>query len=204
MALEDKLPKFVGRNSQDELGEQVDMIKTNLSILTSFAIRQQRIEATTIEEYYEDYAGFRYQRFPGRITQAVGGTMTVKSGFMLGAKRLRAEGQDDWFAQIFVPDDSMPVESGPLLNRYIMHLLLVKNTNPIPEKVITVDCSDGIDSEGPRIGFWNPHGLTNNTVFLDSFEIADSYPMRVVEQVSDQLKREADALLVLALDGITA
>ena len=204
MAFTEKIPNPARLEPQTRLGAMLDGAQTNLSILTTLALHQPRSEFSSDQAYYEYYGGLRYHRYHGQITQIIDGRAHQKLGFVMDAKRLQAEGHADWSAQMFIPHDSMPPESGLAARRYIMHLLLNEETNPDPDEVITIDCSDGLDDIGPRLSYWNSQGLTSRRVVIDNSVIEASYPFHVVTQITDQLKRETDALLALALDGVAA
>ena len=204
MAFTEQIPNPARFEPSSKLGVLLDGAQTNLSILTTLALQQPRSEFSSDEAYYEYYGGLRYHRYPGQITQTIDGRAHTKLGIVMEAKRLQAEGHTDWSAQIFIPHESMPPEGGLGDRRYIMHLLLNEEVNPDPDQVITVDCSEGLDDIGPRLLYWNPRGLTTRQIIMDNSTIEASYPFHIVDQITGQLKREADALLELAFDGVAA
>ena len=203
MAFKEQIPNPASLDSQNKLGEMLDEVQSNLCILTTFGKQQPRSEFISDEEYELYCDGLRFNRDSRSIIQVVNGRQHQKFGLVMDAKRLQAQGQDGWSAEIFIPDDSMPLTSGRVVKRYKMNVLHREKDDLESDKFVTVVCSEDLDNIGPRLMYRNPQGLTSREIIIDNSVIEDSYPFHVVTQITEQIKREADALLALVFDGKT-
>lgn len=202
MTFTEQMPNQINPEVPNQLGELMNLAQANLLVLVALGPVKSPGDFESNEDYMAYHEQLRYKCGTATRQESAAGTfMRTSRGALVSARHLQAEGLDDWNLTLYRPGDDFSPEMGGVADHYTVNISQGYEGERQPDRMVTVDLTYGQD---PQLKYWAKDGLTPEEIVIEDSELESSYAFRVVTQISEQLQREANALLYLAFDETAA